>query len=248
MCTVSWLSWPGGFDLYFNRDESRMRGRGEAPGSYGSESGVRYLAPRDPDAGGTWIVVNEFGTAACLLNRYPADGSIQHSRPGASRGHIVRDLADARDAVEAEQRLLERDLSVFQPFTVLAIDAESNTRLMVWDAHELIRDPRPEMPLASSGHSPATVEAERRTVWRAMDQPGDHEARAGRLLAFHQSHAPRRGALSPCMHRVEARTVSLCHVGVSPARVTMAYADGAPCRTPLSPPLALARGTRRVSV
>lgn len=255
MCTVSWLSWPDGFDLFFNRDESRVRGRGEAPQLHTTPSGVRYLAPRDPDAGGTWIVVNEYGTAACLLNRYPAEGAIQRSRPGASRGEIVRDVADARDAGDVEQRLRARDLGAFQPFTVLTIDADSRVKRMVWDARDLTRDPHPEMPLASSGHSPATVEATRRAVWRAMDVPlgvsldvpDDRPARTDRLLAFHQSHQPRRGALSPCMHRIEARTVSLCHVGVSASCVTMAYADGAPCRTPLSAPLALARGARRVS-
>ena len=61
------------------------------------------------------------------------------------------------------------------------------------------------------------------------------------LPAFHRSHEPQRGALSPCMHREEATTVSLTVIEVSARVVSMAYAAGPPCRTELGPPRRLER-------
>ena len=57
------------------------------------------------------------------------------------------------------------------------------------------------------------------------------------FLFFHRSHRPERGAHSPCMHRDDARTVSLTGVRVTASAISMTYADGPPCSTELSPPL-----------
>ncbi len=245
MCTVSWFRWAGGFELYFSRDELRVRARGEGPSLNTAPSGVRYLAPRDPDASGTWITVNEYGTAVCLLNRYPLDGFLKLSAPGSSRGALVRLLADVQGVDLVEARLREIDLADYLSFTLLVLDPQENVRRMVWDGSVLTCDADPTSPLASSGHSPRIVEATRRETWAEFCDPDDgspdDSGRSARLLAFHQSHLPNRGALSPCMHRKSAHTVSLCHVNVSSRRVDVAYADGAPCREPLGSPLTLAR-------
>ncbi len=55
----------------------------------------------------------------------------------------------------------------------------------------------------------------------------------GRHLRFHQSHLPERGPYSVCMHRPDAATVSFTLVMVESTSVTMVYADGPPCATPL---------------
>ena len=51
MCTGSWLFGDGGFELFLNRDETRLRARALAPRRCDAD-GVIYLAPEDGDAGG----------------------------------------------------------------------------------------------------------------------------------------------------------------------------------------------------
>ncbi len=69
MCTVSWRAARDGYDLFFNRDELHTRAP-ELPPALSERDGVRFLAPRDGDHGGTWLAVNEHGLTVCLLNDY----------------------------------------------------------------------------------------------------------------------------------------------------------------------------------
>lgn len=71
MCTITWLTRDNGYELFFNRDELRSRQRA-APPQLHQDSKIRYLAPIDSDAGGTWISANQFGLSLCLLNNYGA--------------------------------------------------------------------------------------------------------------------------------------------------------------------------------
>lgn len=248
MCTVSWFPLAdGGFELFVNRDELRSRPPARPPAMAVSH-GVRYLAPEDTAAGGTWVAVNERGLALSLLNReWP--GPRPDPEGFTSRGALVRDLAgSARLDGEggAMARLAECDLERFQPFTLLALAPGERARLAWWDGRALHtpEEGEPAPPLASSSPLPDVVTI-RRALWLetvASDAVGeDPRRRRAASLAFHRSHRPARGGASPCMHRPEAGTVSLCHMRVDAERVTMAYAAGPPCRHRLGPPLALAR-------
>ena len=64
-----------GYRLWFNRDELRSRGPEVPPRVEQTPEGMRYIAPSDSDAGGTWIAVNELGITVCLLNGYRAPQS-----------------------------------------------------------------------------------------------------------------------------------------------------------------------------
>ena len=67
MCTVTFIP---GKDRYFitsNRDEKMLRKPAIAPQPY-VINGNTLVYPRDADAGGTWIAMNENGNAAVLLN------------------------------------------------------------------------------------------------------------------------------------------------------------------------------------
>ena len=85
MCTASWLIEADGYELFCNRDESKMR-QPAAPPALRERLSVKFLAPADGDFGGSWISVNEFGLSLCLLNFYPA--VTQHASP-TSRGLLV---------------------------------------------------------------------------------------------------------------------------------------------------------------
>ena len=67
MCTASWLTEGDRFHFFFNRDERRTRAIALPP-EQRQAHGVAYLAPIDPDSGGTWFAATERGLILALLN------------------------------------------------------------------------------------------------------------------------------------------------------------------------------------
>jgi hypothetical protein len=188
--------------------------------------GVRFLAPIDAEFGGTWIAVNEFGLSLVLVNRAPA------SPVQLSRGLVVMNLITAPTAAEVRNNFTSIDLSDFAPFTLAGLEAGAPATLFNWTGHELVVVANADryMLLVSSSVDPAGADRERRAEFsRLQARPGG--LRPGTLLAFHRSHHPTRGPLSPCMHREDAETVSFTWVTVTPSEVNLYYAPGAPCRS-----------------
>lgn len=228
MCTASWLIQPEGFELFFNRDESRGRGRARPPERLELE-GVRALAPVDADAGGTWLGVNEHGLALGLLNAASAPGSDARaaSAEPRSRGLLVRGLLAARSAREALERLARESLEPYRGFTLALFEAGREPLVHSWDGRELTPCAA-RLPLSSSSLDGVRAQAERERVL------ADLLARAAEperelLARFQASHAPERGPWSPCMHRADAVTVSASQVRVDARAVALRYAPGAPC-------------------
>ena len=58
------------YHLFFNCDELRTRGPALPPRMHEAR-GLRFLAPIDTDAGGSWLGVNELGLSIGLVNYYP---------------------------------------------------------------------------------------------------------------------------------------------------------------------------------
>ncbi len=236
MCTATWLRDDGGYHLFFNRDERRERKRAQPPVRSEAE-GVSYLAPRDGDAGGSWLAVNEFGLSVALLNYYQAP-VLNSPVAGAfvSRGQLVTALVTAASLAEVDRRLSALDLLAYRPCTLLIL-VPSSVALFGWDGTLLRRLPEPETRmLSSSGFDAAGAERSRRELLASV-APNSADA----LRRFHASHQPQRGAFSPCMHRHDASTVSFSEVRVTPRRVSFKYADGPPCEAELSPAVELAR-------
>lgn len=228
MCTVSWAHQSEGFDLMCNRDERHTRGRASAP--VVSESrGVRFIAPADGDHGGTWIGVNQFGVALCLLNRYEdqADGE---ACSYTSRGLLVKNLMDSYSRIEAQSRVEGIDLRQFQPFTLAAFEPGENCLLIEWTGRELFAgDGESAMPLVSSSFDQAGARNARKRLFERLARVWDSRVDARLLRNFHQSHAPARGPYSPCMHRDDARTVSFSYVKVAADSIQFFYLADSPC-------------------
>lgn len=245
MCTVSWSpshrSAGGGYRLFFNRDERRTRLPGLPP-RLETETGVRFLAPRDGEAGGTWVAVNEFGLTAGLLNLYQAQASLPPALGKISRGLLVRALAPARDFAAAAALLARSDLSAYQPFTLVIAEADGAVRCYDWDGREAGAWQEAAPPIVSSGFDVVGATASRRALFAAAGPPA--ELGWQQLLDFHRSHLPEKGAYSPCMHRSDAKTVSLTAIEVTAEQVALAYAGGSPCVTDLAAPTLLARKAR----
>src|SRR5262245_36927927 len=116
VCTVSWLYTREGYHLFCNRDERHTRKPAHPP-RVQRRQGVRFIAPVDPDFGGTWIAVNQFGLAICLLNGdHSPNGCGQEKTQFRSRGLLPMDLADCRSLVEVKSRIALLALEDFRPF------------------------------------------------------------------------------------------------------------------------------------
>lgn len=247
MCTASWILRSEGFDLLFNRDESRARGTAEPPRAL-VVRGVRAIAPTDPDGGGSWIGANEHGLALCLLNAWGRTADGGRPEPEAplggfeSRGRLHRALLDAADVEEIEHRLLAAELSAHRGFRLAAFAPGREPRTWSWDGTRLAAEAA-RAPLVSSSLDEARALRERRVVLQRATGGGPVELEA--LERFHASHAPERGPWSPCMHRSDARTVSATHVRVAAHAVEVRYAPGSPCETAWEGPIAIERAVVR---
>ena len=97
MCTATWIISKNGYELFFNRDELKTR-LVAVPPTMAAVNQIRYISPADADAGGTWIAVNEFGFAACLLNHYAKNADGVGPIHPLSRGHIIHLVLSSRTA------------------------------------------------------------------------------------------------------------------------------------------------------
>lgn len=133
MCTVTWLLQPNGYQLFFSRDELKTR-RIAFPPSVKERNGIKYIAPTDADAGGSWLGVNQFGLSMGLLNYY--HGKINNSDPGKeyiSRGLLLTTLIDSTTQSEVIQRLNQLDLSDYRPFILTIWESEKTVATCTWD-------------------------------------------------------------------------------------------------------------------
>lgn len=238
MCTLSWLPHPDGYSFWHGRDERTTRLPAEPP-SVVRRGGLRALAPRDGDAGGTWVGVNERGLTLGLANLYPPEGIVAAGgmlpKGKVTRGRIVDELLAAPDAKEAARRLDDMDLPLFAPFTLAVLEPGSAPRLHRWDGTELGRRTveTPGLLLTSSGGGRRVEEIRQAEYERLAPGPRPDAEAIDRL---HRTHIPGLPADSFCMHREEAETVSLTRVEVRADGIRMIYTPGAPCRTgPLQP-------------
>ena len=227
MCTLTWAWSADGYELFFNRDEQRTRAAALPP-SLHERAGTRWIAPTDPDGGGTWLGVNDHGLAIGLLNGYRRPD--RAPRELTTRGALVASLLDVASLDELGARLERRDLRRFRPFSIVAFDPLRRARRAEWDGErfELCALGDAQRPVCSSSLDPIGAGASRRRVYaETVEAAGRLDSAL--LESFHASHAPERGALSPCMHRADAHTVSFSRLVVTRAELEFHYSPAAPC-------------------
>jgi hypothetical protein len=223
MCTVSWRHYDDGYQLFCNRDESRRR-RKALPPILEISGGVRYLAPRDAERGGTWIAVNEHGLTVCLLNGANLREDPPVALPGTrSRGWLVRELVAFSTPDAAAAHLEQASLDEYSPFTIAILAPAQGALLVEWNGwrKHLVRDQAESRMLASS-----SVDA--RGARRYRESLFQHHR--NHLLEFHSHHGDAPSAYSPCMHRTGAETVSFTQIEVRSGLARLTYSPGAPCR------------------
>lgn len=231
MCTVSWLHEAGGYQLLCNRDEKKTRKPALAPQAQ-VRDGIRYVAPRDGDFGGTWIATNERGMTLCLLN-----GASRGERfvGGRSRGLLIPELIASPSLWEMSERVWNLNLACYAPFVLVGLEPGSPATLIEWDGVETMIVPygEPYMPVTSSSFDSDAVRQRRKAEFEKL------RTEAGRvdeemLWRFHTSHELRGDAYATCMHREDAETVSFSWVSVTEQSVEFRYWGHAPCERRLA--------------
>ena len=258
MCTLT-LAWRAFGDapvaLAATRDEALDR-PSEPPTVRGGDSGedgeaddrtdadggaVRYVAPRDAEAGGTWIGVSAGGLVVAVTNRW-----LGADREGdRSRGLLVRDCLTAASA-EAAVRAVERELDerAYDGFNLVLADGRAAFLLAYDGGLTVIRlDPgvhvvgnvggvvngaeRFAVPERRRAFGEERADSARQIAAALVPEPGESGAswldRASGVLADHEYGA--------CLHGDDFGTRSFTRIRTGPAP-EMAYADGPPCETP----------------
>ena len=130
MCTVTFIPANEKYFITANRDEKNTRRPAMAPALYEVRH-KKLIFPKDGDAGGTWIAMQENGNAAVLLN-----GAFENHFPDPpyrkSRGIIFLDIiADDRSL----RHFHEIDLNRIEPFTLVLFEKQ-NLYECQWDGKE----------------------------------------------------------------------------------------------------------------
>ncbi len=222
MCTVSIHRAADAFELTMNRDELRSRAP-ELPLALHEANGVQWAAPLDSEAGGTWIGLNEFGLAACLLNHHPPDWqpNVVEERP--SRGLIIPSVMDCSSAEEAQQRLASmKDLARYAPFLLTLVDAQQ-TLTLCWDERHLECEEKGGewLLLASAGHlteQAAQWRGEQFAEWRRQGCPYE-----GTIPQFHLLNDERHATCSPLLCTEHSSTRSITQIEVSESSRVIRY-------------------------
>ncbi len=237
MCTVSWTGERGGYDLFFNRDELNTRAP-ETPPASAWQDGVNFVAPRDGDHGGTWLLANEFGLTICLLNDYGCPWRPSTAVARFSRGHVVLACAAATDHASVLAAVNRQALSRTAAFHLVVMSSAEGPLVLHWDGAALAHRARAECvpPLSSSSFETGAVIARR--IARFGDMVGSpREPAVDELAAYHRQHERGSGAYSVLMRRPDAATRSITHVSVRGGSVALRYE---PVRWALQGPVALA--------
>ncbi len=238
MCTLT-LAWRAFADapvvVAANRDEGLDR-PSEPPGVVDEEP--RVVAPRDAEAGGTWIGYNEHGLFVGVTNRW-TDRDLAAER---SRGLLVRDALRQPDA-ETAARLAERAVreTEYDGFNLVVADANAAV-LLEWDGrlrvtqldpgvHVVVNvgaDGRFTIPPHRPDAGERQAENARKVREALVPEPGETAAswrdRAADVLGDH--------AFGVCVHGDGYGTRSSSLVTVGPEGGTYEFADGPPCETP----------------
>ncbi|WP_049899487.1 NRDE family protein [Halococcus agarilyticus] len=224
-----------------NRDEALDR-PSEPPSVIAEEP--RIVAPRDADAGGTWIGYNEHGVFVAITNRW-TDADLAGER---SRGLLVRDALDCESAEEAA-RLVERAVAAdeYEGFNLLVADANAAV-LCEWDGGLRTGNLGPGVHVVMNVGAIGRV-----TIPASWPERGEQQAENGRNVRESLQPEPGEGHAAwrdraadvlgdhdygVCVHHEEfdfgTRSSSLLTIDAD-GSADYRYADGPPCRTEFEP-------------
>lgn len=232
MCSFSWRDFGDYIAVAFNRDETIKRAKAIPPKHFKVE-GMQYIMPIDPDAGGSWICVNQAGLVFALLNNYQGRTKAKNESL-ISRGEIVKSLALCNNFEHAQRIMKKLDLNKFQPFSLLLVSFKQKC-MWEYDGTSTVMTVTdlPQHYFSSAHPEAERVLIERREVAENWPIHSDED-----LLQLHRSHLPSRvqselddRRFSICMHHTKGHTQSLTYIKLQKSSAEVKYWNGQPCET-----------------
>lgn len=217
MCTLTILREQDRVLVTMNRDDLAARAEG-APAAW-PNANPHFVAPKDLQAGGTWIGVNANGVIACLLNRYDAApiGRV-------SRGSIVLEAMQGANVDEARSALATLRHDAYSPFTCIVVDRDGAARLD-WTGADLaqadLQAGSDAIMVTSSSWQFDEVKAQREALFRKVWSNGLDTA--DRVASFHAKHESEHNAWAPMMRRPQSETKSITQVELRSHGAEMRY-------------------------
>lgn len=160
----------------------------------------RIVAPRDLEAGGTWVGLSDRGVFAGLTNLRPLDasaGSAGTLRSGLkTRGEVVTAALEAECATDAAEMLSNLGEGAYNPFQLLVADGR--------DAWLVVYRDRPQVTRLEPGaHVVGNVEEERFTEILEADSAQRSDASDASGRDAEDGEEPRARKLTRIRERVE---------------------------------------------
>ncbi len=220
MCTVTYHPTTAGFILTHNRDEAPAR----SPEVI-SRTKNRFrtlLFPRDTKAGGAWIIADNTGKTACLLN----GAFLKHAHTPPYRRSRGLLLLECFEAADPDAFLAEYDYTGIEPFTLLLFFGLSVQEIR-WDGAQRFL----KILAADQAHFwnsatlyPPEIQVRREQVFR--DWLPKHLPTARAFLQLHRTGTVGDPENDYVMNRANrVRTVSITQVIVHTQAVKMRYFD-----------------------
>lgn len=215
-----------------NRDE--RLGRPSRPPELVVQAGVRFYAPRELQAGGSWIGLNAFGVFVAITNRFTGQAA---ARTGRSRGLLVLDALSEDTAAHAVRRVASEAPTRHDPFHLVMADAlEAH---LVWSdgaavRHETLAPGFHVVTERSLGAAPtARVDRLHRELPALFGLQRPHATRWMSLLREHGEHG--QGLEGTCVHVPShgygTRSASVIELGRRPQDTRWWHAEGPPCKS-----------------
>lgn len=200
------------------------------------------VAPRDEEAGGTWLGYNDRGLVVGLSNRWTEE-TFEGER---SRGRLVLDLLGAVSSDDAASKLEEAVVAHrYEPFNLVAADADAAI-IFEWDGRLRVADLTPGVhALLNAGWNDrfdvvdgreglvADQAASARRLRSVLAVEAREPAqswldRAAEILADHE--------FGVCVHRDGFGTRSSSLIAIhDDGAATYRFADGPPCQVDYAP-------------
>lgn len=217
MCTLTIVRNADRLLVTMNRDD--IAERMEAMPALWPQAEPSFAAPKDLQAGGTWIGANAYGIVACLLNRYdPAPVGC------TSRGSIVLEVmrhASMDDACTALQAL---NHNAYSPFTCVIVGDGGSARLDWTGAHltdTSLQESDDTIMLTSSSWRFDEVKSQREALFRRIW--ANDASTVDRVATFHTERINANDAWAPMMQRPQSQTKSITQVELTPRAAEMRY-------------------------
>jgi len=213
-----------------NRDE--RLGRPSRSPALVVQAGVRFFAPRDLQAGGSWIGINAHGVFVGITNRFTGVAGTKAAR---SRGLLVLDALAEDSAAHAVRRIATEAPRRHDPFHLVMADATEAH--LVWSDGDAVRHERlaPGLHIVTERSLGAAPTAR---IARLQDELlalfGPRRPPVERWMEIMRAHGD-DGLEGTCVHLPShgygTRSSTIVEIGRTPADVHWWHADGPPCTT-----------------